>query len=354
MTGRRHTISVGVIGTGLMGRVHARNLHAKVVGAKLVAVMDMDFARAEEAAAQCGYPQVFRDAHELIQAESVEAVVIASPDDTHVGLVLECLRLKKPVLCEKPLATNLADAQKIIDAEMGLGRKLVQVGFVRRFDDQHLAVKRTIESGAIGCPMLFKGWHRTVDVPTTNDVTLIGSAIHDLDSARWLLGQEIEEVFVRGRNTDQAVSQKTPDLLLLQLTLSGNCLATIEHWCTKTTYAYEVGVEVVGELGTVFIGPPHGPVVRSNRTHAMQVESDWRERFAIGYVSELEAWIASINSNNYIGPDAWDGYISLVAAEGCIMALQSGSPCRLSPAMRPALYGDDIIPGRERTKSHAT
>ncbi|MDP6792859.1 MAG: Gfo/Idh/MocA family oxidoreductase, partial [Anaerolineales bacterium] len=244
--------------------------------------------------------------------------------------------------------------QKIIDAEMGLGRKLVQVGFVRRFDDQHLAVKRTIESGAIGCPILFKGWHRGVGVPTANDVTLIGSAIHDLDSARWLLGQEIEEVFVRGRNTDQAVSHETSDLLLLQLFLSGNCLATIEHWQTKTTYAYEVGVEVVGELGTVFIGPPHGPVVRSNRTHAMQVESDWRERFAIGYVSELEAWIASINSNNYIGPDAWDGYISLVAAEGCIMALQSGSPCRLSPAMRPALYGDDIIPGRERTKSHAT
>lgn len=354
MTSIRHTISVGVIGTGLMGQVHARNLYSKVVGAKLVAVMDMDFARAEEVAAQCGDPQVFRDAHELIQSESVEAIVIASPDVTHAGLVLECLRLKKPVLCEKPLATKLDDAQKIIDAEMGLGRKLVQVGFVRRFDDQHLGVKRTIESGAIGCPMLFKGWHRGVGVPTANDVTLIGSAIHDLDSARWLLGQEIEEVFVRGRKTDHPVSQETSDLLLLQLSLSGNCLATIEHWQTKTTYAYEVGVEVVGELGTAFIGPPHGPVVRSNLTHAMQVESDWRERLAIGYISELESWIVSINSDNYVGPDAWDGYISLAAAEGCVIALQSGTPYRIPPAIRPSLYGDDKNPSPERTKGHAT
>jgi myo-inositol 2-dehydrogenase/D-chiro-inositol 1-dehydrogenase len=333
-------ISVGVIGVGGMGGTHARNLHAKVAGARLAAVMDADQTWAEAIAAACGSAQVFDDAHDLIHAEGIEAVLIASPDATHAGLVLECLRVNKPVLCEKPLATRVADAQKVIDAEMALGRKLVQLGFVRRFDNQHVALKREIESGTIGRPILYRGWHRNMGTGlygVSSATFLIGSAIHDFDAARWMLGQEIEEVFVRGVNTKKELGEDVFDLLLLQLVLSGGCLATIEVY-VAAGYGYEVGVEVVGERGTALIDISPGPAIRSNQTRLMRVEADWLERLAQGYVTELEVWIASIQNNTPAGPDAWDGYASLLAAESSIKALESGTPYRLPRVERPALY----------------
>jgi myo-inositol 2-dehydrogenase / D-chiro-inositol 1-dehydrogenase len=150
-------IAVGVVGAGGMGAAHAENLHARVKGVQVVAVMDADPARAEEVAARYGSASVFGDAHEMIADDGVEAVVIASPDPTHAELTLECLRRKKPVLCEKPLATTAEDALEVVEAEVGVGRKSVEVGFMRRYDPQHLGVRDAVARGDVGRPVLLKG-----------------------------------------------------------------------------------------------------------------------------------------------------------------------------------------------------
>jgi myo-inositol 2-dehydrogenase/D-chiro-inositol 1-dehydrogenase len=325
-----------------MGGTHAENLYARVVGARLAAVMDVDQARAAEVAARCGSARVFQDLVQLIGDDAVDAVVIASPDETHAEMVLECLRVEKPVLCEKPLATKLADAQKVIDAEVALGRKLVQVGFMRRYDPQHLGVKQAIDSGVIGRPILFRGWHRSITVPKgiSNETILVNSAIHDFDSARWFLGQEIEEVYVRGTNTEPALGGDVLDLQLIQMSLAGGCLATIEVYETAT-YGYEVGVEIVGDRGAVLIGTSPEPVIRHDRAKVQRVESGWLERFATAYVTELQAWIDSLKGIGLAGPDAWDGYASLLAAEGCQESLRSGLPHRLLVSHPPSLYDED-------------
>jgi myo-inositol 2-dehydrogenase/D-chiro-inositol 1-dehydrogenase len=333
------TISIGIIGTGAIGGTHAKNLHSKIVGAKIGAVMDTNLASAEAVAAACGSARVFRDADELIRSKDVDAILIASPDHLHAEYVLKSLRANKPVFCEKPLATTLADAHKIVSTEVELGRKLVQVGFMRRYDPAHLGVKRAIEAGAIGRPVLFKGWHRNVGIPyaAASEIILVNSAIHDLDSARWLLGQEIEQAYVVGTNVEPAHGQACLDLQLLQLSLSRGCLAIIEV-NVSASYGYEVGVEVVGDKGTAISGPPPGPIIRRDRAYTGQIEDIWFDRFAAAYLAELEAWVASIKSDNATGPNAWDGYISLLAAQTCIMALQSGVPQRLPPYEQPALY----------------
>ncbi len=143
--GKSEQISVGVIGTGGMGGMHAENLHSRVPGARLAAVADLDTARAEKLAERSG-SAVFQDAVDLIRDDNVEAVVVASPDPTHAPLVLECLKNEKPVLCEKPLADSADAALKVVEAEVELGRKLVQVGFMRRYDPQHVAVKEAVGS----------------------------------------------------------------------------------------------------------------------------------------------------------------------------------------------------------------
>ena len=98
-------------------------------------------------------PESFNDPLKLIQDHSVDAVLIASPDDTHADMTLACLDAGKPVLCEKPLATSAEDARKVLNAETSLGRNLISVGFMRRFDPQHAAVKTTAMSGDLGKPL---------------------------------------------------------------------------------------------------------------------------------------------------------------------------------------------------------
>jgi myo-inositol 2-dehydrogenase/D-chiro-inositol 1-dehydrogenase len=335
-------IAVGVIGTGGMGCMHAENVHTMLANATLAAVADPDAARAERLAEACGNAAVYGDAVELIRDNSVDAVVIASPDPTHLPLVLECLENEKPVMCEKPLAGSADDALKTVEAEVELGKKLVQVGFMRRYDPQHVAVKEAVASGAVGEPVLFKGWHRNLDhdpgIDSAGVVT--NSTIHDLDSARWLLGQEIEEVYVRGANTSPKLGTAVLDVQLIQFSTTGGRLGTIETNLISG-YGYEVGVELVGELGTVQIAPPSAAVVRRDGMASQGVEDDWLHRFREAYVIELRRWIEALGDGAPNGPDAWDGYASLVVADACIASLRSGSPQKVAKLEAPALYAGE-------------
>ena len=325
-----------------MGRMHARILHHKVAGARVAAVSDVDAERAEEVAEECGSAVVFSDAIEMIQDKAVEAVVIASPDPTHARLTLECLQIGKPVLCEKPLATSPQEALGVVEAEVERDEKLVQVGFMRRYDPQHVDVKTTVSSGDIGEPVLFKGWHRNAASPPVADSewVVINSAIHDLDSARWMLDGEIEEVFVRGLDTTGSPAEGEFDLQLIQLSASGGRLGVIEVY-VDAGYGYEVGVEVVGTRGTAYTAPPTGAVVRLARNYSQNVEADWLERFEIAYTVQLQRWIESQNNGHLNGPNAWDGYAALVVAEACIASIKSGNPEPVSQPEKPKLYGKE-------------
>ena len=340
-------VLVGVIGAGGMGARHARNLYNHVSHAKVAAIMDIDLGRAGSVAAECGGAKVFDDAGELIRTADVQAVVIASPDSTHPVLTLECLRQNKPVLCEKPLATMAADARSVVDAEPQLGRRLVQVGFMRHCDPRHVAVKKALDSGAVGRPILFNGWHRNQQSypGMTSELVVINSCIHDLFSAQWLLGQEIEEVFIRGTNTGGTSKGSTSsasgdgvlDLQLVQMVLSGGCLATIEV-NMNARYGYEVGVEVTGEHGIVGTEPSQGTVIRRDEACSQPADSDWLERFDTAYRLEIQQWVESVQRGSAEGPSAWDGYTTLLAAEACLRSLKSGMPEKVKSMQRPAFY----------------
>ena len=124
------TIHVGLIGTGKIGSLHAENLMQRTRGATVVAVMDIDHERANAVAAACDGARVYADAGDLIADPAVDAILIASTDRTHADFAIACIEEDKPVLCEKPLATTVADAERVLRAELGGGRRLVQVGFM--------------------------------------------------------------------------------------------------------------------------------------------------------------------------------------------------------------------------------
>ncbi|GAC1506354.1 MAG: Gfo/Idh/MocA family oxidoreductase [Ktedonobacteraceae bacterium] len=333
-------ISIGVIGAGGMGSRHIMNLHRYVKNARVGAIYDLDQARAKQVAEECGTAKAFSDPLQLIRDAGVDAVLIASPDPTHAEFVHACLQQHKPTLCEKPLAMTAADAMHIIEAEQAISRRLVSVGFMRRFDPQHVAVQQAVAAGQVGRPILFKGVHRNPMILPylPGDGVVTNSAIHDIDSIRWLLGQEVTEVYVRGVRTHASFDEETRDMLLLQMNLSGNCLATVEV-SVAVEYGYEVTAEIVGERGSVLTAQPQDALARSQGTCSVTVAKDHLTRFQQAYIPELTEWVHAIQSGqSFRGANAWDGYTSLLITDACIRSLQSGLPVSISTPERPSLY----------------
>src|SRR5258708_5059297 len=340
-------ILVGVIGAGRMGSCHAVNVHRYVKGARVAAIYDLDQARAGQVAAKCGSAKAFSDPLELIQDAGVGAVVIASPDPTHAEFVHECLRHHKPVLCEKPLATTAAVRGKISGGKHAGGRHFIAVGLTRRFDPRHLAVRQVVAAGEIGRAFLYKGVHRNAMVPPhwPGKGVVTGSAIHDIDSVRWLLGQEITEVYVRGVRTHSSFSDETLDMLLLQMVVSGECLATVEV-SVAIEYGYEVTGEIVGERGTALTTQPGLALVRSREARSVAISSDGLAYFQEAYVSELTHWVHSVQTEQaFTGATAWDGYMSLLVSDACIQSLHSGTPVPVSTPAKPRFYHERALQG---------
>ncbi|MEE9533566.1 MAG: Gfo/Idh/MocA family oxidoreductase [Acidimicrobiia bacterium] len=316
-------IAVGVIGLGGMGGRHVDNLQHSASAARVVAVMDVDQGRLADTAARCAAKE-HEDAYELIADPSVEAVLIASPDASHAELTLACISAGKPVLCEKPLATAVADARSVVDAEVAARRRLVQVGLMRHYDPQHVDVRDSIARGDIGRALFFRGWHRNValtPLPSTREA-MVNSVVHDLYSARWLLDSEIAEISVLATPIDQGRSVE-PVLLIISLRMTGGALAVIE-FNMDSSYGYEVGIEVVGSEGTVTGAPHHTPRIRRGGQITQPVEQDWLERFARAYELEVTAWARSALEGRVDGPSAWDGYATLAAAEAGVRAISEG------------------------------
>lgn len=330
-------LRIAVIGTGGMGGRHVMNLHHHVKNASVVAVVDPDADRAGEIAAAAG-ARVETDAETVVASDAIDAIVVASPDPTHAALAVACVRAGKPALIEKPLGVSEREAMTVVEAEIAADRRLVQVGLMRFFDRQHRDVAAMIEQGAIGRPILFRGWHRNPPDeprPSTRHV-IFSAAVHDLYSARWLLDAEPRRIFAAGAVIDPSAGDQK-ELQVVTLEMSNGTIAVIEV-NKDSGFGYEVGIELVGSEGTVTSAPHHTPTLRRGTAMAQQVEPDWLERFRQAYVTEVQAWVESIRTGEPVGPSAWDGYATLVAAEGIDASLASGQAVDVAVGDRPALY----------------
>jgi myo-inositol 2-dehydrogenase / D-chiro-inositol 1-dehydrogenase len=333
-------IGVGVIGLGGMGGRHARILAQRVKGAEVRAVFDPDTTRAEGFANLVDDVRITDDAESLIRDSAIDAVVIASPDVTHAPLTLACLAANKAVLCEKPLAQSAAEAWEVVQREAEIGKRLVQVGFMRRYDPAHLALKRAIDAGSVGSPRVMRGWHRNEisQADIVSERVVIGSLIHDIDSARWLMNDEIVSVRVVGQRVDEAVAPGEHDLLLAECTLASGRHALLEVF-VNAHYGYEVGVEVVGSTGVAKTPGEQDALVKRARMAGVEVAPDWLVRFDAAYERQTVAWIAGLQTGQAVtGADAWAGYSSLMCADACIDSLRNGRDAEVKLPEPPTLY----------------
>lgn len=193
------TVRVGVIGTGAIGQDHIRRLECKLSGAKVTAVTDVnqDLAR-KVANTYAKQATVYANDRELIAARDVDAVLVASWGPAHEASVLAALEAGKRVFCEKPLATTADGCMRIVEAEMAHGKRLVQVGFMRRFDSGYLQLKQALEQELVGEPLMVRCVHRNVESAEsyTTDMAITDTLIHEIDVLHWLLNDEYQHVRV--------------------------------------------------------------------------------------------------------------------------------------------------------------
>jgi myo-inositol 2-dehydrogenase/D-chiro-inositol 1-dehydrogenase len=330
-------IGVGVVGTGIMGGDHARTLAQSIKGATLVALADPDVERASAIAGATGARRVHADPHALIEDPEVDAVLVASPDPTHERLVLACLAAGKPVLCEKPLAPTIEGCLRVIEAEVALGRQLVQVGFMRRFDPGYAAMQATLADGRIGTPLILHCVHRNATVPPSFDsgMLITNSAVHEIDIARWLLQDEFSAVTVFTPRARESGVLVDPQFLVLR-TRAGT-IVDVEVFVTAQ-YGYDVRAELVCEAGTATLAPGAPVRIRSSGSDALAFAVDWRAHFAAAYRNQLQAWVRSVETGVPTGASAWDGYAATATAQACLDAFHSGGTVDVNLQSRPALY----------------
>lgn len=322
------SVGVGVIGTGVMGSEHARLVGREVPGAHLAGVFDADAARAQVAATGT---TVFPDPKSLIRSDRVGAVVIAAPDATHAELALACLEAGKPVLCEKPLASTAADAFRVVQAEVALKRRLIQVGYMRRFDPGYQEMKRIKDEGGVGTTVLLHNVHRNVSAPKwfTGPMAVTNSFVHEIDVSRWLTGSEMVSAQVAGGPGGEP--------LMITMRTDRDEIVSTEVY-VNAAYGYHVHAELVGRHGTVALELPSLTIRNKERIGGVAYPENWIPRFADAYRRQLTDWISAVTTGIPVGASAWDGYVASAIAEQIAASLAESHPTTLKYPARPSLY----------------
>jgi myo-inositol 2-dehydrogenase / D-chiro-inositol 1-dehydrogenase len=324
-------LRIAVLGVGPMGADHVTRINSTISGARVTAVNDYITEKAEQIAASTRGCRVIADPLNAIADPDVDAVVLATPGPTHEKQLLACLEHRKPVLCEKPLTTDVSTSLEVVKREAELGKRLIQVGFMRRFDHEYAQLKALIDGGELGQPLVMHCVHRNPAVPPTFNSSMIvrDSLVHEVDVTRFLFSEEIASVQIITPAPNPRASERLQDpQIAIFKTASGRHI-DVELFVT-TGVAYEVRTEVVGELGSAMIGLDIGLIRKSSPGRwGGQITSGFRERFGRAYDTEIQRWVDAVHagrsSGNYTdGPTAWDGYAATAVCEAGVRSLETG------------------------------
>jgi myo-inositol 2-dehydrogenase/D-chiro-inositol 1-dehydrogenase len=311
----------GVLGAGRMGRVHAENLARHIEGAEVVVWTDPTEPDLQRLARDLGIARTADHWRQVIDADDIHAVVIATPTDTHYEIVMAALERRLAVFCEKPLDLRI-ERLRVIHAGVERQRANLMVGFQRRFDPAFAALQRDIAAGRIGTPRTIRTVSRDSRLPPEEFIPRSGGifmdmTVHDFDMSRFLLGREIEEVHAQvGRLIDPMFERHGDwDTALVTLRFEGGVLGVVEN-CRLASYGYDQRIEVFGSNGMLRVENPPSAL----RPDSGDFVPFFAERYADAYRIELRAFVDALRAR---APMPVDVVASIRAVEASLAAARS-------------------------------
>jgi len=331
-------LGVGVVGVGEMGKRHAENLARLVPKARLVAVADPDLERARSVAQELEIEYAYDRTEALVARPDVQAVVIASPPKFHTAAIQAAAAAGKHILCEKPLALTLEEADSALEAVAAAGVHL-QLGFMRRYDPAYAEAKKAIEAGEIGEPIIFKSIGRDFEAPPPSSFecgwsgTLFhDSSVHEFDLARWLMNDEVVEVhtFAAAQAIPQLSRLGLFDAAVVNLRFARGAIGNVESFM-DARYGYDVRTEIVGTKGTIRVGSLHNTPLQvlthpGSRRH---VVNHFLVRFADAYVAEMQDFVETILADRAPRVTRDDGRKALAVVMAAVRSFRESRPIRL-------------------------
>ena len=339
-------LRVGVVGTGVMGADHVARLTDTISGANVSAIIETDPRRAADAVQLAPDAAIFSRVEDALEADALDAVLVATPGGFREPVLLPVLEAGLPILCEKPLTQDPESARRIVEAEQRGGRRLIQVGFQRRFDPQYRQLRELGVSGGAGELLMLRCAHRNPSVPDfyVQSMLINDSVVHEFDIVPWLAGAAITSVEVKyaKRNAQGPERLREPILVLMQL--DTGVLADVEM-NVSVRFGYQVATEAVFERGVARIGQPEGLQVWHDGAFRIGEHQTYTTQFRQAYDIEVQTWVDAARRGAVTGPSAWDGYKVAVACAAGVQALETSGPVPVELPETPAFYGDFATAG---------
>lgn len=333
-------LRVGVVGAGQMGADHIQRITRTISGAIVSTIVEPDVGRAEAAAAAAPGARAFDSIEDALAADALDAVIIATPGQFHEPVLVPALEARLPILCEKPLTLDSASALRILELEQKLDRPHIQLGFMRRFDDEYRALRELIAGGDAGELLMLRGVHRNPSVPDsyTQSMLITDSVVHEFDVMPWLAGSPVRSVEVKYPRRNDLSPERLREPILVLIELENGVLVDVEM-NVYMKFGYQVGTEAVFQSGIARIGQPSGLQRWSNAAFSIAEHTTFKTRFARAYDAQVQAWVDAVRGGSLVaGPNAWDGYLVALACEAGVLALDQSGPVAVESAARPDFY----------------
>jgi myo-inositol 2-dehydrogenase / D-chiro-inositol 1-dehydrogenase len=315
-------IRLAMFGLGAMGLHHLTIFERLAPWAQITAVADSHPPFAERAAALIPSVKVFHDPLDCLHNVDIDAAVVATADPTHHGIVDACIARGIYVLCEKPLTLSAEESLQLVMAERASGRRLVQVGYMRRYDSDYRHLHDTLRSCRVGQPILIRQRHHN-PLATNNfqaQQLIASSAAHDIDLFRWLTGEEISVVNCTAKSSDDGSTVT----VLVTLKSESGILGVVELG-RGPGMQYDIGLDLVASGGNLTLGSPSLTTrAVTDGVAAQHLPYSWIERFDGAYRAQNAAWLTAVANHSIDGPSTYDGYTTNAVADAALAALSTG------------------------------
>lgn len=330
-------ISVGIIGAGRIGRLHADNMRVmpsyrlKSIAEAVVSEELLVWAKSR------GLESVFVTGEEILNDPEIEAVFICTPTDSHAYWIEQAARGGKHIFCEKPISLSSVQTRQALQIVEEEGVRL-QVGFNRRMDPSFRRLKQLVHTGELGRPHIIKITSRDPQPPPEAYVRSSGGlfmdmTIHDFDMARYLMDEEVVEVYTRGANLVDPMFGRYGDVdtAVITLTFASGAICVIDN-SRKAVYGYDQRVEVFGSLGSATADNCRPTTVEVST--AVSVTRDqplhfFLERYNQAFSDEIAAFAQAIRLQEPMICSGMDGQQAERIAEAAMESLRTGLPVKL-------------------------